>query len=47
MAILGAVLFIAGIALPSAVLGGWVAIWSLRRSILDDIRAEKAGDLAE
>lgn len=47
MHILGLCLMSAGAAGVGGVLGGWVAIWSLRRTILDDIRAEKAGDLAE
>lgn len=47
MSVLGAILIIGGISLTAGIAGGLVAIWALRRTILDDIRAEKAGDLAE
>lgn len=39
--------FAGGVSGISSVFGGVVALRLMRRSILDDIRAEKAGDLGE
>lgn len=40
-------LIITGLAVIGGTIGGWVATWNLRKSILEEIRAAAAGDKAE